>query len=381
MKQQETQMPSRAATPVGVIQRLVWKSDRMLLDSLVFRLEHYRSDDWDLGDECFVFFKTKGLIDQYAKLWASREDFMPKNIFELGIWEGGSIPFWFECFQPEKLVSINLREEQLSEYFRRYVRSRGLENRIKTYWDVNQADRSTLREIVSEEFQGPLDLIIDDASHQYHPTKASFETLFPLLRPGGLYIIEDWSWSHLEDFLSKNPEWLDRKPPADLIPEIIAAAGSRPGLICGVAVYPDMVVIERGEMPENELVDFELARHIYRHPAHTLRSSAIDLQVRPPVFIAAVPNPVPAGFGAEGRTIISWDTGDGSIGEVYVSVNHGEEKLFARHSCGIQEAPWINDKGVCEFRLYRGPGRTKPLGAVSVTRNRPLNKRDQASDQ
>jgi hypothetical protein len=26
--------------------RLVWQRDRMLLDDLVFRLEHYRSADW-----------------------------------------------------------------------------------------------------------------------------------------------------------------------------------------------------------------------------------------------------------------------------------------------------------------------------------------------
>ena len=38
----------------------------------------------------------------------------------------------------------------------------------------------------------PLDLVIDDASHLYGPTMASFEVLFPRLRPGGLYVIEDW---------------------------------------------------------------------------------------------------------------------------------------------------------------------------------------------
>ena len=38
--------------------------------------------------------------------------------------------------------------------------------------------------------------MIDDASHLYEPSLASFETLFPLLRPGGTYIIEDWKWEH-----------------------------------------------------------------------------------------------------------------------------------------------------------------------------------------
>jgi predicted methyltransferase len=35
-----------------------------------------------------------------------------------------------------------------------------------------------------------LDLVVDDTSH-LGPTRASFNTLFPRLRPGGVYVIED----------------------------------------------------------------------------------------------------------------------------------------------------------------------------------------------
>jgi hypothetical protein len=48
------------------------------------------------------------------------------------------------------------------------------------------------------ELQGaPLDLVIDDASHRLRETISSFEVLFPLLRPGGLFLLEDWDWQHL----------------------------------------------------------------------------------------------------------------------------------------------------------------------------------------
>jgi hypothetical protein len=80
--------------------------------------------------------------------------------------------------------------------FDKFVATNGGASRIATYWGVDQGDAATLRSIVDKEFSGPLDLVIDDASHLYAPTKASFETLFPLLRPGGLYIIEDWAWAH-----------------------------------------------------------------------------------------------------------------------------------------------------------------------------------------
>ena len=40
----------------------------------------------------------------------------------------------------------------------------------------------------------PLDLVVDDASHLLEPSIASFNLLFPRLRPGGVYVLEDWSW-------------------------------------------------------------------------------------------------------------------------------------------------------------------------------------------
>ena len=54
-----------------------------------------------------------------------------------------------------------------------------------------------MREILDHEFvDESIDLVIDDASHLYVETKASFEELFPRLRPGGLFIIEDWASGH-----------------------------------------------------------------------------------------------------------------------------------------------------------------------------------------
>ena len=38
--------------------------------------------------------------------------------------------------------------------------------------------------------------MIDDASHKLDLTRRSFEMLFPLLREGGVYVIEDWAAQH-----------------------------------------------------------------------------------------------------------------------------------------------------------------------------------------
>ena len=61
----------------------------MLLDELVFRLEHYRSASWDGGDH-FRFYKIKELVDQYANFFARRGDFRPKRVIEFRILDGGS---------------------------------------------------------------------------------------------------------------------------------------------------------------------------------------------------------------------------------------------------------------------------------------------------
>jgi hypothetical protein len=82
-------------SPLGTLDRMRWHADRMLLDDLVFRIEQQRTDSWELGDDCFVLHKTKPIVDQYASFLARREDFRPERIFELGIWDGGSVAFWF----------------------------------------------------------------------------------------------------------------------------------------------------------------------------------------------------------------------------------------------------------------------------------------------
>lgn len=40
----------------------------------------------------------------------------------------------------------------------------------------------------------PIDVVIDDGSHVSHHQQTAFARLFPAVRPGGLYIIEDCHW-------------------------------------------------------------------------------------------------------------------------------------------------------------------------------------------
>jgi hypothetical protein len=84
--------------------------------------------------------------------------------------------------------------------------------------------------------------------------------------------------------------------------------------------------------------------------------------------LSASPNPVPAG-DAKGRTTISWNALGESAGEVYVSLNGGEESSFAVGRQGSSDANWI-DAGSYEFRLYNSD-HSKLLEKVIVTKATP----------
>jgi len=141
--------------------------------------------------ERFYLVKQAVHVDEYRALC---ERFRGARIMELGIAEGGSVALLSLWAEPEKFVAIDLESDRL-EALDDFIAARGLQERVRPFYGVDQGDRARLAELVEEEFDGPLDWIVDDASHDHDLTRTSFEALFPHLRPGGLYIIEDWDSS------------------------------------------------------------------------------------------------------------------------------------------------------------------------------------------
>jgi hypothetical protein len=84
--------------------------------------------------------------------------------------------------------------------------------------------------------------------------------------------------------------------------------------------------------------------------------------------LVAEPNPVPAGDPDQplGTTTLTWDTGNGSIGELYVKVDRQPEKFITHGPSGIQEVRWIQLDSWYEFRLY-SEKRSKLLATLEVT--------------
>lgn len=138
-----------------------------------------------------VVVKPMDAVEAYRRLLGGHDR---PRVVELGIAYGGSVALIALLADPRLMVAVELSEER-SVLLDELIADRDLP--VRLHYGTDQADEVRLTEIIEQELAGePLDLVIDDASHRYPETIASFEVLFPRLRPGGQFIIEDWSSDH-----------------------------------------------------------------------------------------------------------------------------------------------------------------------------------------
>jgi demethylmacrocin O-methyltransferase len=90
---------------------------------------------------------------------------------------GASLAMWADYFPNGRILGIDLFPKEMT-FGPRISVERG-----------SQDDAAFLTRMSAE--HGPFDIVIDDGSHYPAQVSASFDTLFPLLADGGLYVIED----------------------------------------------------------------------------------------------------------------------------------------------------------------------------------------------
>jgi predicted O-methyltransferase YrrM len=189
------------------------------------------------SDRDFTIMKTRNFFDHYTAL--KSENF--KKVLELGVYQGGSFVFLDQFLKPDKLAAVELSTVPIPA-LDKYIAN--TEGRTRLYYGTSQDDVAKLNQIVSEDFGGQIDLVIDDASHFYEQTKTSFATLFPKVRPGGLYIVEDWSWSFQAPFQDPTDGWFEQPAPANIIIDLMEDMAMRP-LIQSVHVERELLKIRR----------------------------------------------------------------------------------------------------------------------------------------
>lgn len=144
--------------------------------------------------------KSAHYLQFYEELIGARRD-RPMNVLELGVFNGGSLLMFGKYLERARILGIDIQMPPPS--FFSACESMNLADRVSVELG-SQDDAGFLSGAVSRYFQDQkLDLIIDDASHRYSPTKASFDALFEThLTSGGIYVLEDWGCGYW-------PKWPD----------------------------------------------------------------------------------------------------------------------------------------------------------------------------
>jgi hypothetical protein len=142
----------------------------------------------------------------------------------------------------------------------RHIRDLGLQDRVKIYYNVSQADKEQIDKAVRDEFgDAEIGIISDDASHNYRFSKATFELSFGRLASGGFYCLEDWAWAHWgEPFQTQ--VWTDQPALTNLVFELLMMYASTPGLIERIEVLPALVLLKRGVAKRGDFKIDELIR-------------------------------------------------------------------------------------------------------------------------
>lgn len=115
------------------------------------------------------------------------------NLLEIGVggyenpFDGGqSLRMWKKYFPFGRIFSLDIHDKSSLQ-----------ENRIKIF-KGSQVDKGFLNEVIDH--IGDLDIIIDDGSHINEHVIETFTMLFPKLKIGGIYIIEDTQTSYWPDY-------------------------------------------------------------------------------------------------------------------------------------------------------------------------------------
>lgn len=128
----------------------------------------------------------------------SKFKYKPIRLLEIGVGGyddpeigGESLRMWKRYFPFGRIYALDIYDKSLQE-----------ESRIKIFRG-SQVDKAFLKHVLNE-IKYPLDIIIDDGSHINEHVVNTFIHLFPQLKNGGIYVIEDTQTSYWRSYGGDN---------------------------------------------------------------------------------------------------------------------------------------------------------------------------------
>jgi len=117
------------------------------------------------------------------------------SLLEIGIARGGSIKLWNDYFSRAKIIGVDISQENIDKV----AQKMGLEKtEIDNSFESSSSNVSLIlansmdRKALCGHFNpNQFDIIIDDGNHSLQSQILTFCYLYPFLKPGGLYFIED----------------------------------------------------------------------------------------------------------------------------------------------------------------------------------------------
>lgn len=181
----------------------------------------------------------------------------PVRVLEIGIggYEqdlgGPSLRMWKRYFHRGLVYGLDIFDKSALN-----------ENRL-TALTGDQSDPTALIEIA--ERHGPFDIVIDDGSHDNEHVLVSFDTLFPLLAPEGLYVIEDMQTAYNPRFGGTATTVAGRGTSIGLLKSLIDDLHHKEHLVpdpirtvtrdhvVGISIYHNIAFVQKGVNGEGSL--------------------------------------------------------------------------------------------------------------------------------
>lgn len=105
------------------------------------------------------------------------------KLLEIGVQDGGSLKMWSKYFPNATIVGVDI-----DPHCKQHET-----DKIKVIIG-DQADENFCRQFTD------FDIVIDDGGHTTNQQQVSFNTIFPLMKSGGIYVIEDLHTSYWPQF-------------------------------------------------------------------------------------------------------------------------------------------------------------------------------------
>jgi cephalosporin hydroxylase len=204
----------------------------------------YRNQDGRLIHKWLHYFD---IYDRHFAPFRDREI----TVVEFGVSHGGSLQMWRDYFGPKaRIVGVDIDERCAA------LAGSGAEVVIG-----DQADPGFLRALADK--VGPVDVLIEDGGHTMEQQLTTFAEMWPVVRDGGVYLVEDLHTSYWAEYgggyrrpgtfieyaktlIDSVNAWHSRDPHSFVVDEYTRT-------VRGMHVYDSIIVFDKGnvEKPDN----------------------------------------------------------------------------------------------------------------------------------